>query len=99
MTNDARRRFELVLDREIDVARQLATTLEAEREALTGNSPDAVAEKAARKNCVVGYVRTASKASGVQETRSSRPFRKRSDVAAQRWRALMERHGRLPDRE
>ncbi len=38
-----------VLDRQIDVARKLAALLESERSALTGQSPDAVAEIAACK--------------------------------------------------
>jgi flagella synthesis protein FlgN len=42
-------RIESLLDQQIDVARKLAEVLEAEREALTGNSPEAVCEKAAQK--------------------------------------------------
>jgi flagellar biosynthesis/type III secretory pathway chaperone len=49
MNNDTHRRLEAVLDHEIDAARSLAATLNAERVALTGNSPEAVVEKAARK--------------------------------------------------
>lgn len=49
MEKDARRRLEDVLDREIDVARSLAATLAAERTALTGDSPEAVEQKAAEK--------------------------------------------------
>jgi flagellar biosynthesis/type III secretory pathway chaperone len=49
MNSDTHRRLEAVLDHEIDAARSLAATLNAERVALTGNSPEAVVEKAARK--------------------------------------------------
>jgi flagellar biosynthesis/type III secretory pathway chaperone len=49
MEQDARRRLEDVLDREIEVARSLAATLAAERTALTGQSPEAVEQNAAEK--------------------------------------------------
>ena len=49
MHQDARRRLEDVLDREIEAARQLAATLAAEQAALTGDSPQAVEQKAAEK--------------------------------------------------
>ncbi|MGA2707539.1 MAG: flagella synthesis protein FlgN [Steroidobacteraceae bacterium] len=87
MTNDARRRLELVLDREIDVARQLAATLEAEREALTGNSPTAVAEKAAQKIALLG---TFAGLEGERRSLAEPPFSQVSDVAAQRWRDLTD---------
>jgi flagellar biosynthesis/type III secretory pathway chaperone len=43
------RRIEALLDSELALAEQLATTLECERQALTGTSPDAVREQAAAK--------------------------------------------------
>ena len=43
------RRIESLLDSELALAEQLATTLESERNALTGTSPDAVHEQAAAK--------------------------------------------------
>jgi flagella synthesis protein FlgN len=49
MNNDARRRLEDVLDREIDAARLLSEALSAERSALTGDSPDAVARQSQEK--------------------------------------------------
>ena len=49
MNEDSRRRLEDLLDREIDIARVLAATLDAERSALTGASPEAVQQKAAEK--------------------------------------------------
>jgi len=87
MTNDASHRLEAVLDREIEVARQLAATLAAEREALTGNSPAAAAEQAAKKLALLGAF------AGLEGERSSiaePPFAQISDAAAQRWRDLME---------
>ena len=56
MHSDTQRRLETVLDREIEAARSLATTLEAERAALTGNSPEAVVEKAAHKTALLGII-------------------------------------------
>jgi len=49
MSEEARRSLEDLLDREIEVARALAETLDAERIALTGASPEAVEVKAAEK--------------------------------------------------
>ena len=87
MTDDARHRLEAVLDREIEVARQLAATLAAEREALTGNSPAAVADQAARKVALLG---TFAGLEGERSSIAEPPFSKISDTAAQRWRDLME---------
>jgi hypothetical protein len=56
MDQDARRRLEEVLDREIEVARSLAETLAAERAALTGDSPEAVEQKAAEKIQILGTI-------------------------------------------
>ena len=47
--HDASQQLEAVLNSELEAARSLATTLDAERIALTGNSPEAVLEKAAQK--------------------------------------------------
>ena len=46
---DDRRRIEALLDTELALAEQLAATLDTERAALTGPSPDAVREQAAAK--------------------------------------------------
>lgn len=87
MTHDARRRLEVVLDREIEVARQLESALAAEREALTGNSPTNLAERAAQKIALLGRFEDLE-----LERRSigEEPLAQTSDAAAQRWRALME---------
>jgi flagella synthesis protein FlgN len=49
MNMDDRRRIEALLDSELALAAQLAATLDAERAALTGPSPEAVGEQAAAK--------------------------------------------------
>lgn len=49
MNADARHRLEGILDNELRVAQELVRTLEEERAALTGNSPDAVAAQASAK--------------------------------------------------
>jgi flagellar biosynthesis/type III secretory pathway chaperone len=49
MNPDASQRLADVLDRELEAARQLAVTLQSERTALTGTSPEAVTEQAAIK--------------------------------------------------
>jgi flagella synthesis protein FlgN len=49
MNHDARLRLEDLLDREIGLARDLAAALDAEKVALTGQSPAAVTDLAAEK--------------------------------------------------
>ncbi len=49
MNQHARRPLEDLLDRQIEAARLLSTTLAAERSALTGDSPEAVRQQAAEK--------------------------------------------------
>ncbi len=56
MNHDAHQRLEVLLDREIDAARSLANTLEAERAALTGPSAEAVTAVAARKIELIGAI-------------------------------------------
>ena len=56
MNQDARRNLEDLLDREIEAARLLSTTLAAERGALTGTAPEAVQEKAAEKIQLLGMI-------------------------------------------
>jgi flagellar biosynthesis/type III secretory pathway chaperone len=88
MQQDARRRLEDVLDREIEAAHSLAMTLAAERTALTGVSPNAVEQKAAEKIQILG---TIEKLEAERRTLCAT-----SNVAglaatvAERWRALME---------
>ena len=88
MQQDARRRLEDVLDREIEVARSLAETLAAERTALTGNSPAAVEEKAADK---IRILETIEKLEAERRTLYALPSNPGLAAAvAERWRALME---------
>jgi flagellar biosynthesis/type III secretory pathway chaperone len=90
MNHDARHRLEDLLDREITAAQSLAQTLAAERAALTGNSPEAVEEKAAEKVAVLNSIeelegerRTLWGASGADGAAFGH-------IVAERWRALME---------
>lgn len=88
MEQDARRRLEEVLDREIEVARSLASTLAEERAALTGDSPQAVEEKAAEKIQILGLIEKLE-----AQRRELCPTPDSPGLAAtvaQRWRALME---------
>jgi flagellar biosynthesis/type III secretory pathway chaperone len=56
MNSETQYRLELVLDREIEAAKSLAATLEAERAALTGSSPEAVTREAAHKTEIFGVI-------------------------------------------
>ncbi len=88
MEQDARRRLEDVLDREIEVARSLAETLAAERTALTGDSPAAVEEKAADK---IRILETIEKLEAERRALYALPGAAGLAAAvAERWRALME---------
>lgn len=87
MEQDARRRLEDVLDREIEVARSLAATLSAERAALTGNSPQAVEQEAAEKIRILETIeRLEAQRRGLWAT----PDLGLVATVAERWRALME---------
>jgi flagellar biosynthesis/type III secretory pathway chaperone len=98
MHEDPRGRLEDLLDREIDMARVLATTLDAERTALTGTSPEAVQAKAAEKMQLLGTIekledeRRALSAFAGQGLPGSRVVRGASvaETVAARWRTLME---------
>ena len=88
MQQDARRRLEDVLDREIEAARQLAATLAAEQAALTGDSPQAVEQKAAEKLQLLNSIEKLE-----VERRELCPTPSGPGLAAavaERWRALME---------
>ena len=88
MQQDARRRLEDVLDREIEVARQLAETLAAEQTALAGQSSQAVEQKAAEKLQLLDTIEKLE-----AERRELCPTPNGPGLAAavaERWRALME---------
>lgn len=90
MNHDARRRIEDLLDREIEVARLLSATLAAERNALTGDSPDAVRQNAAEKVRLLGAIeRLESERRALCTAAAPSDF----GIAAalgERWRSLME---------
>jgi len=88
MEQDARRRLEDVLDREIEVARSLAATLAAERAALTGDSAQAVEHNAAEKIRILGTMESL-------ETERRALCAKPADpsvaaTVAERWRSLLQ---------
>ncbi|HEY0800664.1 MAG TPA: flagellar export chaperone FlgN [Steroidobacteraceae bacterium] len=88
MIQDARRRLEDLLDREIEAARTLAATLAAEKAALTGDSPEAVKQNAAEKIRVLGTIESLE-----EERRMLCANPLSAGIAAtvaERWRALME---------
>jgi flagellar biosynthesis/type III secretory pathway chaperone len=98
MSDDARRRLEDLLDREIEAARSLAAVLDAERAALTGSSTAAVEERAAEKLRLLRGIetmederRSLANAAG-QNLPGARLAREAGLAAtvAQRWRTLME---------
>ena len=88
MDQDAHRRLENLLDREIEAARSLAATLAAERTALTGDSPGAVEQNAAEKIEILG---TIEKLEAERRTLCATPNAPGlAATVAERWRALME---------
>jgi flagellar biosynthesis/type III secretory pathway chaperone len=97
MNEDARSRLENLLDREIEVARALAATLDEERGALTGTSPQSVEQKAAEKVRLLGAIenledeRRALAVAAEQALPGARVPRGSTLAAtvAERWRTLM----------
>jgi flagellar biosynthesis/type III secretory pathway chaperone len=88
MNQDVRRRLEDLLDREIELARILATTLAEERTALTGDSPQAVEQKAAEKTRLLASLENFEKE---RRTLCSQPLSSSLGTAVvERWHALME---------
>jgi flagellar biosynthesis/type III secretory pathway chaperone len=88
MDQDARRRLEDLLDREIEAAHTLADTLAAERTALTGQSPGAVEQIADEKTQIFATIETLE-----AQRRALCPTSQVAGIAAtvaERWRALME---------
>ena len=90
MSQDARRRLEELLDREIHIAHLLAESLAAERAALVGNSPDAVHERAAEK---INLLHALEKLETERRSLWESPAAAGTGIAAAmagRWRALMD---------
>jgi flagellar biosynthesis/type III secretory pathway chaperone len=88
MIPDARRRLEDLLDREIELAGVLSSTLAAEKAALTGDSPEAVEKNAAEKIRVLEILEKLD-----QERRTLCESPAALGIAAtvvERWRKLME---------
>ncbi len=87
MTPDAKARLEAVLDREIELGREFAAMLDAERAALTGDTAEKVAERAAEKTALLGRLE------GLEAERRSLCDDLRDAGAADgirvRWRSLM----------
>jgi flagellar biosynthesis/type III secretory pathway chaperone len=98
MNEDARSRLENLLDREIEVARALAATLDEERSALTGTSQQVVEQKAAEKVRLLGAMenledeRRALAVAAEQALPGARVPRGSGLAAtvAERWRTLMQ---------
>jgi flagellar biosynthesis/type III secretory pathway chaperone len=98
MSQDARRRLEDLLDREIEAAHSLAAVLDAERAALTGSSPADVEERAAEKMDLLRGIekmedeRRALASAAEQSLPGTRVSRETGLATAvgQRWRTLME---------
>jgi flagellar biosynthesis/type III secretory pathway chaperone len=101
MNGDTHRSLEVVLGRELEAVRSLAMTLDAERAALTGSSPEAVIEKAAQKIELFNLIEEleaerrqlcdAAKIS-LPNIRSGRTplMAGVSETVADRWRSLLE---------
>jgi flagellar biosynthesis/type III secretory pathway chaperone len=88
MNSEARHCLEDLLDREIELARALAVTLAEEKTALTGDSPQAVEQKAAEKIRVLATIEKLE-----EERRVLCASPNSLGIAAtvmERWRALME---------
>ena len=88
MEQDASRRLQDVLDREIEVAQSLAAALAAERAALTGDSTEAVEQKAAEKIQILALIeKLEAERRDLCATPGSVGL---AATVAERWRALME---------
>jgi flagellar biosynthesis/type III secretory pathway chaperone len=89
MSEDTRRRLENLLDREIDVARRLAATLEDERAVLTGPAPDEVMHQAAAKIDLLKAIERLEAERRALEVAADEPGIAAAAIA-DRWRTLMD---------
>jgi len=89
MDTDARRRLEELLDREIEAARLLTSTLAAERSALTGDSPDAVRQQAGEKVRLLETLEGLESERGALCAAAGLTAAPDSSGITHRWRALM----------
>jgi len=86
----AQNRIESLLDQQIEVARSLASVLEAERDALTGNSPEAVCEKAVQKVQLLElFERLEVERRGLYAEAGITATAAMTQTITQRWRSLM----------
>jgi flagellar biosynthesis/type III secretory pathway chaperone len=101
MNSDALQRLEAVLERELEAARLLATTLDAERVALTGTAPEAVVAHAAEKTRLFARIEAleTERRGLCDATQITLPnlsdgrtpvIAGVTDAVADRWRALLE---------
>jgi flagellar biosynthesis protein FlgN len=87
MNHDARLHLEVLLDREIELARSLGEALDAEKTALTGQSPEAVSGLAAQKTRLFETIEKLEHERRALCANPSGPGIAASVVA--RWRSLM----------
>jgi flagellar biosynthesis protein FlgN len=90
MNQDARHSLEDVLSRELMAAQSLAQTLAAERSALTGDSPEAVKEKAAEKVRLLGNIEELEGERRALWGTSGADAAAFGEIVAERWRKLMD---------
>ena len=90
MYHDPHHGLEEVLGREIMAAQGLAQILTAERDALTGDSPDAVKEKAAEKIRLLGNIEELERERCALWGTSAADGSAFGSVVADRWRRLLE---------
>jgi flagellar biosynthesis/type III secretory pathway chaperone len=87
VNNDTRHQLESLLDREIQLAEELATTLAREREALTGSAAAEVAAQAQRKVDLLAEFATLE---GERLRLWEPPVDEFAQSVAARWRSLMQ---------
>jgi flagella synthesis protein FlgN len=82
--------IESLLDQQIDVARELASVLESERDALTGTSPEAVCQTAVQKvRLLERFERLELERRGLFTDAGLQTNAGLTHTIAQRWRSLM----------
>ncbi len=87
MNTDARQRLETLLDREIQLAEELAATLALERDALTGSEASEVAAQAEKKVRLLAAFATLE---GERLRLWEPPVGEATPSIATRWRSLMQ---------
>jgi flagellar biosynthesis/type III secretory pathway chaperone len=87
MNMDERSRMEALLDSELALAEQLCETLECERNALTGTSPEAVRQQAAMKIDLLARLEEAERAR--RDLCRDQDIAAMADSVTTRWRSLI----------